>query len=164
MQAENVAVAGTPRGSSLPDIERAVLRTRVEALTAGSAATTLPPSAMFSAVCEVLVSCFSLTSAGLVKRVAGQSRSFAWNAPGAVSPTVVPAKAQAWASSEELLEAASHLEAEGRIASAIVADDRLGLKALFYVESRRTLDDCDRALLDNVLRRMLCLPSLEAVS
>jgi hypothetical protein len=166
MTRESVAVAGAPAWTGFPGIERAVVRTLVAELLADGAATRLSPSAMFTAVCEVMVSHFSLTSAGFVKRVAGQSRSFLWSAAGTGgvgSAARIPAKAHSWTTAAELLEAASHLEEEGEIASATVADDRLGLAALLYVESRRTLDGGDRALLDNVLRRMLCLPGLDGV-
>jgi hypothetical protein len=163
MRNDTIAVAGAPAWSGLAGIERAVVRTLVAELLAEGAATRLSPAAMFTAVCEVMVNHFSLTSAGFVKRVAGQSRSFVWSAPGVTSPGRVSVGEHAWTSAAELLETASRLEEEGEIASATVADDRLGLAALFYIESRRTLDGGDRALLENVLHRMLCLPGLGGV-
>src|SRR5277367_2268126 len=161
MTRESMADASAPAWTGFAGVERAVVRALVAELLTDGAATKLSPSAMFTAVCEVMVSHLSLTRAGFVKRVAGQSRSFVWSAPGPGSAARIPAKAHAWTSAAELLEAASRLEEEGEIASATVADDRLGLAALLYVESRRTLDSGDRALLENVLRRMLCLPSLD---
>src|ERR1700679_2494053 len=98
---ESMADVSATAWTGFARVERAVVRTLAAELFADGA-TKLSPSAMFTAVCEVMFSYFSLTRAGFVKRVAGQSRSFEWNAPGATATARIPAKARAWTSAAEL--------------------------------------------------------------
>ena len=142
-------------------VDRAIVLTQVsDLLSAGAEA--LTPAQVLTAVCEAAAECFSLTHAVLFKRLAGQSRTLVWSAPGVSAASRMIAREQGWTSAAELFEDGSPLSgAGGQVASATVWDERLGLSAMLYIESTRVLDVQDRRLLEDLLRTMLCLPGDE---
>jgi hypothetical protein len=147
------------RWGGLRAADRAVVLAQVSDLLAAGAST-LSPVEVLTVVCEVAAKHLSLTNVVFFKRVAGQSRALAWSAPGVSSSSRMAAREQAWSSAAELVD--ERLSRAGgddadNVASVIWWNDRLGLSAMLYVESRRTLDRLDRALLDDLLRRMLYL-------
>ena len=153
------APGGEARWTGFLGVERAIVRTLVSELLDDRSAA-LSPAEMFTAVCEVMESHLSLTSASFFKRIAGQSRTLEWSAPGVPAASRMAAREHAWKSAATVLDG-SPLQVDNEAASVAVADERLGLSAQLYVESCRALDDSDRALIEEVLRRMVCLPSAE---
>lgn len=155
------AAGSEPRWAPYPGVERAIVRTLVSEVLADRTLT-LSPADMFAAVCEVMVGHMCLTSASFFKRIAGQSHTLAWSAPGVAAPTRTAAREDAWTSGSPLLDGSS-LHENDAVASAAVSDEALGLSALLYVESCRALDESDRALLEDVLRHLVCQPRTEAL-
>ena len=150
------APSSSPRWTGFRGVDRSIVRTRVADLVLAGA-TTLTPAEMFVAVCETVARHLFLINAGFFKRVAGQSRTLVWSTPGVTAASRMTAREQAWTSAAELLDEGARPSDDGQAASVSVSDERLGLSAMLYVESRRTLDFRDHELLKNVLRRMLGL-------
>ena len=139
-------------------VDRAIVITQVsDVLAAG--ASSLTPAEVLTAVCEAAAGYLSLGHAVLFKRLAGQSRTLVWSAPGVTAGSRMAAREQAWTSAAGLFEDVAPLAgARGQVASATVWDERLGLSAMLYIESTRVLDAQDHRLLEDLLRSMLCLP------
>lgn len=144
----NNNASGSARFAS---IERAVVRTLVLELLDSAAA--LPTADVFIAVCDVMLNHFSLTNARLSTRIAGKTRAFVWSGPA--SSAGLPATEVG----NVLLEGDPQLPMARGSAGATVSDEQLGLSARLDIESGRPLDGGDHALLEDVLRRMLCLPA-----
>ena len=157
------AAGSEPRWAPFHGVERAIVRTLVSEVLADRALT-LSPTDMFAAVCEVMVGHMGLTRASFFKRIAGHSRTLAWSAPGVAAPARTAAPEHAWTSSGAAPFDGSPLpplHEDDATASATVSDEALGLTALLYVESCRALDEGDRALLEDVLWHLVCLPRAE---
>ena len=154
------ARADKPRRSGLHAIDQSVVLAQVSDLLA-TGAPTLAPADLLTAVCQAAAAHLSLTNVVLFKRLAGQSRTLAWSAPGVPAWSRMMAREQVWKRAAALLDERrrpAH-EPDGEAAVVSVWDERLGLSALLYAESRRSLDHHDHRLLEELLRRMLVLPS-----
>jgi hypothetical protein len=119
----------------------------------------LSPAALLTAVCEAAAAHLSLIHVVFFKRLAGQSRTLVWSASGVAAWSRMAAREQAWKMAaafvdERPMPAREH---DSKVASVAIAEERLGLSAMLYVESLRRLDDHDQRLLDELLRRMLFL-------
>lgn len=167
MEATTVTAGGPPE--SVPSsrgwggfraTDRAIVLEQVTSLlTAG--ASLLAPAEVLTAVCEAAASHLSLVNVVLFKRIAGQSRVLTWSAPGVSPASLMAAREHVWSSAADLVEGGALHDGAGDsdlTATASTWDERLGLSAMLHVESRRKLDRHDRALLDELLRRMLGVP------
>jgi hypothetical protein len=148
----------------------AIVLHRVSDVLAGGTSV-LAPAEVLTAVCEEVAPHLALATMVFFKRVAGQSRSLVWAAPGVATSRRLAACEQAWTSAAELVERGTPLAGPGggdgghaktprgeEVATATFEDVKLGLSALLYVESGRILDGHDRWLLTEILRHMLCSP------
>ena len=127
-------------------------------------ASVLEPAEMLTAVCETVAAHLALANVVFWKRLAGQSRTLVWSAPDVPTPSRMFARERAWSSAAQLVDghAPGALWEDGEsVASTSVEDERLGLSAMLYVESRQALDRHDHALLEELLRQMLGLPEGE---
>jgi hypothetical protein len=141
-------------------VDQSIVLAHVSDLLAAGAPT-LAPADLLTAVCQAAAGHLSLTNVVLFKRLAGQSRTLAWSAPGVAAWSRMIAREQAWKRAAAFLDERRRptRERDGEAAVASVWDERLGLSALLYAESRRRLDEHDHRLLEELLRRMLVLPS-----
>jgi len=167
MRGGNVAAASGPESgpSSLRfrgfrAVDRSVVLAQVSDLLAAGASR-LTPAEVLTVVCEAAATHLSLVNVVFFKRLAGQSRVLSWSAPGVSTASRMIAREQTWSRAAELVE--DGLPSAGRDDSGLVVcaslwDEALALSALLRVESLRTLDRHDRALVDELLRQMLCLP------
>jgi hypothetical protein len=165
MRGGTIAAASGPESGPLSQryrMCRAVDRSVVVALVSdllSAGASTLAPAELLTVVCEAAKETLSLTHAVFFKRLAGQSRSLAWSTRGVPAASLMAAREEAWSTAAELVEGGwAPPEGAADAARVFVRDDDLGLSATLYVESRRPLDRRDRALLADLLRRMLGLP------
>jgi hypothetical protein len=185
---ESIASQGDkPRRSGLHAVGQSIVLAQVSDLLA-TGAPTLAPADLLTAVCQAAAGHLSLTNVVLFKRLAGQSRTLAWSAPGVAAWSRMIAREQAWKRAAALLDDGGSApkpplravddggsapkpplravderrlpdrDREDEVAVASVWDERLGLSALLYAESRRRLDHPDQRLLEELLRRMLVLP------
>jgi len=148
------------RWGGFREVDQAVVLAHVADLLSAGAAT-LEPAEVLTVVCEATATHLRLANVVFFKRLAGQSRALAWSAPGVSTASRRIAREQAWSSAARLVEErllAAGGDDDGEVASASVWDEDLGLSAMLYVESSRRLDRQDRSLVDELLRRMLCLP------
>jgi hypothetical protein len=145
-----------PTWTGLAGVERAIVRTLVWELLAHDTIARSPEET-FSAVCETVMSYLPLISAGFFKRIAGQSRVFVWSAPGVDAPSQTAAREHVSRSAAGLLSG-DPPHVGGNTAHAVLSDEQLGLSAVLCVESTHALDSGDRALLADVLRRLLDQP------
>jgi hypothetical protein len=162
-----VAAAGIPESGPLSQrwaflraVDGALVLTQVTDLLSAGEAAMLEPAAMLTIVCEAAARHLRLANVVFFRRLAGQSRVLTWSAPGVSTASRMMAREQVWSSAATLVEdrfARAGGDGAGQIASASVWDEDLGLSAMLYVESLRVLDHNDRALLDQLLRRMLDL-------
>ena len=156
-----------PGWAGFRGIDRAVLLDRGASLLAVGASL-LGPAEVLTAVSEAVAPHLALTAVVFFKRVAGQSRTLAWSAPGIPAARRLAAREHAWTRAAELvdhvaLDGASTPRSlrSGETASVSVEDARLGIAVMLYVESRRTLDGHDRWLLQEIVHRMLGTPGAE---
>jgi hypothetical protein len=154
--------SGTPsrRLSGLRAADRAAVLMHVTSLMDALGAQ-LAPAELLTFVCEMASSHLSLLNVVFFKRVAGQSRVLAWSAPGASTASRLRARERVWSSVAAALdEAVPSLPApegdeEDTVVTVSIGNGRLGLSALLQVESLRRLDENDRVLIEEVLRRLL---------
>jgi hypothetical protein len=149
-----------PSWAGLRAIDRACVLAHVSDLVAAGAMM-LQPAEVLTIVCEAAAEHLSLANVVFFKRLAGRSRFLSWSAPGASVARLLAAREQVWSSAARIVDGrplCSEGVGSGRVASAFVSDEPLGLSAMLYVESLRELDRDDRALVADLLRRMLGIP------
>lgn len=164
MRSGSIATPSGPESGPLSQrwrVYRAVDQSIVLAVVSdllAAGVSTLAPAEVLTMVCEAAKKYLSLTQAVFFRRVAGQSRTLAWSAPGVSPARLLAARENAWKAAADLVETGMAPSDGGvNAARVFVHDDALGLSATLYVESRRPLAARDRALLGDLLRRMLGL-------
>lgn len=157
-----------PGWAGFRGIDRAIVLELVSNVLA-EGASTMASAELLAAVSEVAASHLALTTVVLFKRVAGQSRTLAWAAPGVPAARRLAAREHAWTSAAELMDhvlydtgSSPRSQRGGDTASVSIEDAKLGLSVMLYVESRRALDGPDRWLLGEILRRMVGMPGTGA--
>jgi len=113
------------------------------------AAPSLTPVQVLAAVCETSARYLSLRRVVLWSRVAGRSRTLCWDDPH----TAAQVRRQSSTSVPE--QPADDAPAPEGPVVASFSDARLGVLAMLYVQSARVLDEQDRVLLGEVLRRLM---------